>query len=113
MSLPGTVLLQTAPQGSELSPDWVFSLFMLLFASSFCALVAIFGLFVWGASKVSGGPRRKRRRDRGGTWVAVPHDDLWIHFPGPEDAHDPHRSWASKAPLSRPGPCQADLWDEP
>lgn len=113
MSLPAIAVLQAAPQGSELSPDWVLSLFMLLFASAFCALVAIFGLFVWGAARVSGGPRRKRRRDRGGTWVSVPHDDLWVHFPGPEDAHDRHRPGASQAPRSRPEPYGADRWDEP
>lgn len=113
MSLPGIVLLQTAPPGSELSPDWVFSLFMLLFASFFCALVAIFGLFVWGAAKISGAPRPKRRRGPGGAWVAVPHDDVWIHFQDPEDAHDRHRRGTPRAHRSRPGPYGTDRWDEP
>ncbi len=115
--LPSIFLLQTAtPQGSEPSPDWALTLLGLTFASMIGLLAAVVGLVAWGISKASGGSRHKRRRpDRGGTWVSVPHDDLWIHFPGPEDANDRRRRRGTPkaAHRSRRGPYGADRWDEP
>ncbi|QIN81154.1 hypothetical protein GBA65_22230 (plasmid) [Rubrobacter marinus] len=110
MSLLGIVLLQTTPAGSEPPPDWAFSLFMLVFATFSLALLALFALFLWGAAKISGGTRRKSRSRRGGTWVAVPHDDLWIHFPNAGDARD-RRGLSERGAPSEP--YRADLWDEP
>lgn len=111
MGLLGILLLQTTtPAGSEPPPDWAFSLFMLVFAVLSLALLGLFALFLWGASRISGGTRRKRRRGRGGTWVAVPHDDLWIHFPNPGDARD-RRGLSERGAPSEPH--RTDLWDEP
>ena len=113
--LTGTILLQSsAPQGSEPSPDWALTLLGLLFSSMLCMLAAIVWLAAWGLSKASGGTRRKPRRGRGGgMWVAVPHDDLWMHFPDPEDAREGRRPRAPGGARPRPGPSRADLWDEP
>ena len=114
MSLLGVVLLQTTtPTEGAASPETAFSLFLLVFASLCCSLLAIVGLFAWAIGLIPGGVRRKRRRGGAGTWVPVAHDDFWIHFPDRGDARDGRRPGARKAPRSRPRPSRADLWDEP
>ncbi len=114
MSLLDAVLLQTTtPTKGEVSPEAAFSLFLLVFASLCCSLLAVVGFFAWALGTISGGGRRKRRRGGGGTWVPVAHDDFWIHFPDRGDARDGRQPRARKAPRSRPHPSRADLWDEP
>ncbi len=112
MKLPPAIFMlqSTTPQAAEPSPDWALTILGLVFAAMVCALAALVGLVAWGLTKASG-PRRKR--GHGGTWVAVPNDDLWIHFSDAEDAGDRRHPRAHGAPRSRPGPYRADLWDEP